>query len=545
LVSNTVSAQTAFDLTQGQTYWTGDMVTVGSTGSPAWANTVFQNNLTCWGWGDPGYCGPNAIERSWGLNFSYGLTNVYQTHDIASSLPYNGTGLLVTGYSFSFNAKNGNWWDDRGLDYLRAYVNFYDPKNTEIYNKEWNLTWIYNWTFFNLQDTFASPYRVTDLGTVKFGLIGQDWNGLAGPYGPEISSLDFKLKYQVDPCYINVFTSASCPGFTEALAKLTAIPSIPNPAQNTSSSLLSTMLAPSQPSTAAMGIVTDTTGLQSNTGINTGIIDHARLSREGSYNAGSSMSTGMSDSASSGFGLSASTIKSPGLTLPGLDPAANSRDLAADILATAILNANNQSQDSSSATGSTGVSNSQLTINQQNFNQQNFNQQVRITTVEQQQSQTTTVDLATAQSRRTFAANDDIVVSANSQSQDSNNSDPTNTVSPTSLTNLTQNKTTSTATTTASEVAAQGSVVNKNVTDNSAAGTGVDINSIAVIPPGFNSYSTVIPDQQFYAQREVYKNQRVVDNTKAARFLNAASEWLHEQMVDQQYNIGRGYNLER
>jgi hypothetical protein len=301
------------------------------------------------------------------------------------------------------------------------------------------------------------------------------------------------------------------------------------------SSSMSTGMADS----ASSGFGLTLPGLDSLGQSNTGIIDHARLSREGSYNAGSVMAAGTADSASSGFGLSASTIKSPGLTLPGLDPAANSRDLAADILATAILNANNQSQDSSSATGSTGVSNSQLTVNQQNFNQQ-----VRITTVEQQQSQTTTVDLATAQSRRTFAANDDIVVSAISQSQDSNNSDPTNTVSPTSLTNLTQNKTTSTATT-ASEVAAQGSVVNKNVTDNSAAGTGVDINSIAVIPPGFNSYSTVIPDQQFYAQREVYKNQRVVDNTKAARFLNAASEWLHEQMVDQQYNIGRGYNLER
>ncbi|NDG31763.1 hypothetical protein EB118_17045, partial [bacterium] len=71
-----------------------------------------------------------------------------------------------------------------------------------------------------------------------------------------------------------------------------------------------------------------------------------------------------------------------------------------------------------------------------------------------------------------------------------------------------------------------------NVQDNDAA-AGVSINTIAVTPVGFNAYNIALTDAAFYAPKEIYRNQKVVDNARLLRQL--ASDRLHQQMVDQQY----------
>lgn len=84
-----------------------------------------------------------------------------------------------------------------------------------------------------------------------------------------------------------------------------------------------------------------------------------------------------------------------------------------------------------------------------------------------------------------------------------------------------------------------GPVVNKNVKDNDAAG-GVSIAAIATQPQGFESYMASLRDSTFYAPKEIYRNQRVVDNARAQRLLNGASDRVHQQMVDMQYNNNKG-----
>jgi hypothetical protein len=76
------------------------------------------------------------------------------------------------------------------------------------------------------------------------------------------------------------------------------------------------------------------------------------------------------------------------------------------------------------------------------------------------------------------------------------------------------------------------SAVKTNVQDNDAA-AGVSINNIARTPVGFNSYMVALNDSAFYAPKEIYRNQKNVDNARALRQL--ASDRLHQQMVDQQY----------
>jgi hypothetical protein len=188
-----------------------------------WNNAVYQNSLTCWAYGDPGYCGPNPIVRPGGyINFSYGTTDLHQIQSIASILPNSGTGLQVSGFNFGFTAKNGNGWDNGRQDYLSAYVTFYNKTGAIAANYDYiqSTNQKYNWTQFNFSETFATPYAAPELSNVRYGLIGRDNNFWAGPYGPEVMSVNFSLKYSVDPCSTNKFSSPSCSGYFDALAKL-------------------------------------------------------------------------------------------------------------------------------------------------------------------------------------------------------------------------------------------------------------------------------------------------------------------------------------
>jgi len=74
--------------------------------------------------------------------------------------------------------------------------------------------------------------------------------------------------------------------------------------------------------------------------------------------------------------------------------------------------------------------------------------------------------------------------------------------------------------------------VKSNVQDNDAA-AGVSITNIARTPVGFNTYMIALSDANFYASKEIYRNQKTVDNVRALRQL--ASDKLHQEMVDQQY----------
>ena len=78
-----------------------------------------------------------------------------------------------------------------------------------------------------------------------------------------------------------------------------------------------------------------------------------------------------------------------------------------------------------------------------------------------------------------------------------------------------------------------GSVVNRNVQDNDLA-NGVSINKMALAPVGYGDYlNFVMKDVAFYSPKEVYKNQKNVDNTRALRQMTNDSK--HRNMVDMQY----------
>jgi hypothetical protein len=82
-------------------------------------------------------------------------------------------------------------------------------------------------------------------------------------------------------------------------------------------------------------------------------------------------------------------------------------------------------------------------------------------------------------------------------------------------------------------IATVGPSVNKNAGDNEVAG-GVDLNKMTTAPQGYGDYlNFTMRDVAFYAPKEVYKNQRNVDNQRALRLLTNDSK--HREMVEMQY----------
>lgn len=79
----------------------------------------------------------------------------------------------------------------------------------------------------------------------------------------------------------------------------------------------------------------------------------------------------------------------------------------------------------------------------------------------------------------------------------------------------------------------QTETVKKNVQSNELAG-GVDIAAMATQPKGFDVYATtILRDSAFYAPKDIYGNQKTIDNARALRSLS--SDRLHQDMIDLQY----------
>lgn len=510
----------AQDIAAGQSYTTGNLVLPTNQGGPSsWTNGVYQDSLTCWGWGNPGYCGPNAIVRPGNnINFSFGTTDLYQSQAIANVLPNTGTGLRVDGYNFGFTAKNGNGWDDGRVDTLSAYVHLTNQNNQVVEYKSYNLNYKFNWTTFNFSETFTTPYAAKDLGRVTYGFVGHDNNFWAGPYGPEIYNVSFSLKYSVDPCATNVLSSPSCPGYLSAISSYSTTTQTAEPAtvQTTQTTIppaeiLQPVTPISTPLTATTPTVTptQTTTSSSSTNPQQRTTEVATTTTQ-TVRIGPSISqilgiVGSEQSRVSRLEVSAVAAAIEQATQDASKSLVDAQSIASSQQAQTV--ASNQSLVTSVIAGpSQGVG---LQINSsQMFGSSSLGLSASI------------------QSQNTIGLNASTLISSTSTTREvdkflspsdplSSFMNPPPTIAPPSIP--------STAT-----------VVNRNVQPNEAAG-GRDITAIAIAPPGFDSYTQLtLRDAAFYKPFSVYENQRTIDNRAAARMFGG-SEQKHQQMVDDQY----------
>lgn len=485
-------------------------------------NGVYQDNLTCWGWGDPGYCGPNAIVRPGNnINFSFDTTDLYQVHSVANLLPNSGTGLQITGYNFGFTAKNGNGWDDARVDQLNAYVNLYDRTGGVLTSKNYNLNYKFDWTIFNYSETFTTPYAVSNVGNVRYGFIGRDNNGWAGPYGPEINSISFSLKYSVDPCSTNVLSSPSCPGYLNAISSLT-------PATTSSAPVVVSVATTSLPTTADMP--------SAEVKIDAGGVE---VSTTGTISAPDNIPQSVKESQKTeenrpapNMNLIMSVVRQVQANDRATQQAAvqNALQEVSNAIANAqeqtnMVIANNQRANERQQETIVAASNSSSVVNftpqiqrtVEMQSQQSPSVQVQMPRVDYSLS-STTISSSTIMMNRVETKQIEVEVQ---QSNVTGLNNPVNNIMQQRLNVDNANNDQQTET------------VRSNVQPNELAG-GVDISSIAVTPSGFNAYlNLALKDGQLYKPDEIYKNQKTIDNARALRQLS--SDRLHQQMVDQQY----------
>lgn len=576
-LSTNYSITNAQNLDPTQVYTTGNVVLNTPQGGPTpWVNGVYQNSLTCWSWGDPGYCGPNAIVRPGNnINFSFGTTNLYQTQQIANLLPDSGSGLRVNGYNFGFTAKNGNGWDNGGLDYLTAYVNFYDPKGSTVFNKNYNLNYQFNWTTFNYSENFTTPFATKDLGSVQYGFVGRDNNYWAGPYGPEVTNVNFSLKYSVDPCFVNVLSSPSCPGYLDALAKLSPQPST------------STITEPIT-STSVVSITPTSTSITNTTNSVSSTVD-VQPTSSGST---TSSPTTVSSTTSSTSVTPTATNPQPKVgevQVTGSQPSSSKSSVSTSQILSIVSNEQSRIGKLETSTANASIEQAkqdaakvtadaqQVAATQQAQTLTQAQSVISSATPTQTQSPTSvSASQSSGMGLNLFAPQTSVVNASGLRGPDmysltsSNNiSGGSNIASLSPIVNfnlrteqeankfsiqetpISENKQmfnqtnplnssmNPTPTTPTMEMPQPATAVNRNTKDNDLAG-GISIASIAKQPQGFESYMNGLRDRPFYEVKEIYRNQTIVDNARAQRLLSGASDRLHQQMVDQQYNNNKG-----
>ena len=549
----------AQDFTAGQIYNTGNIVLPTNQGGPSsWVNGVYQDNLTCWAWGNPGYCGPNPIVRPGNnINFSFGSTYIYQQQNVSSILPSSTPGLQVTGYNFGFTAKNGNGWDDGRVDQLTALVRFWDTTGGRgtsnlLYGNSYNLSYKYNWTNFNFSENFTSPLNASSIGQVQYGFIGRDNNGWAGPYGPEVTNVSFSLKYTVDPCSVNVLSSPTCPGYLNAINSLTpATVAASTVTVATPTTIVAALPASAdvQPST----VVVDAGGVEVSTSGTISAPDNIPQSVKESVQKTETEKQEEKTKSAPNMSLIMSVV----------------RQVQANDRATQAAAVENALQEVSSA-----IANAQEQTNMVIENNQRNNAAQQQAAAESQQTSVVNVQLQNTQANRQSSFNFEPVAAVNQIQQIQKPVEQVNTQTQVqvskvdySLLPLPVQPFTSSQVSVFRQNENQGEIiaqtnfvsnespiksileqkpfienttteqktetVKSNVQSNELAGN-VDINKMAVTPPGFNAYmSLALKDGQLYKPEEIYKNQVTVDNVRALRQLS--SDRLHQEMVNQQY----------
>ena len=536
------NSSNAQELIPGQIYTTPDI-----TNNSAWVGAVYQQSLTCWAWGDPGYCGPQPIVRPGGeINFSYGSSYIYQQPLAQQILPPL-AGLQVNGYNFSFMAKNGNGWDDGRTDQLTALVRLWDTtggRSTSnlLYGNAYNLNYKFNWTNFNYSENFTTPLAASSIGTVQYGFIGRDNNGWAGPYGPEIYGVNFSLKYSVDPCIANPMYSTSCPGYLAALAKLMPAPTteaVVAPVIETQTVVAAPVAETTQPvqQQAVQANITPTTAATSSAQSTTPTAAAASPVAQEKSSGGS---------APIGFALSLIAKNSDREKAIAQAVVANAdaqaqaagdraQQTAQQTASAAIAQSVSSSENSFSGTGIQATSSSSRS-NLVNFNQpQQSGQGILLAaqSISSSNQQNSAIQLLTPVSFENLQSTQPVAIFNTQERQQQESETIAQTTSFLTDLNSPLKQILDAQQLQQASVDQPQQSQRRDTTPNQLA-VGVSITQLATQPQGYASYLNIaLRDAQFYEPKEVYRNQTVIDNVRVLRGLG--SDQRHQDLVNSQY----------
>jgi hypothetical protein len=468
--------------------------------------------------------------------------------------------------------------------------------NNLLYGNAWNLSYKYNWTDFNFGETFTKPLAVPSIGQVQYGFIGRDNNFWAGPYGPELYNVSFSLKYSVDPCASNPLYSPTCSGYLAALAKLTPTsttliaeaPPPPPPPMSMDSNLTGSFTPIGQPAPppgsspppppgsppppegsqpppppsggpapagapnpiqqasaptpsatqTKVGEVSDSSGGSKSTVSLSSVLsmissnqDKTSALEKSVVQAADAQAFSAGETAKqqaeklAGDVQTQSIANSGGLSQTGTALASGTQSVTQLQGSSVSMQGNQQGNSASNSarlqqsinSGSMGTQSDTVTSNvttqQQQYNIQNTTrQEFNVAMVTPQVSYSLVAPTRYAPVQIELPMTEGIKFGYRSP-----------------VDNAMESKSFLPQMNSGSE---QNDSVKKNVQNNEAAGN-VSIESIAKQPANYAQYFVMMPDVAFYAPKEIYRNQKTVDNVRALRQMS--SDKLHQDMVNQQY----------
>jgi len=521
----------------------GQTSTTGNLNNGSWANVYSVNSLTCWQAGDPS-CSPGTpyLRPDGNINFSYNMTDIYQYHNVKNVLPYSGTGLVVTGWHLQYTAKVGNGWDDGAYDYLRSYVNIVGKGNTLIEQANFVHTGTHDWYTFNLANSYSpltSRYTTENLTRVGFGFIGRDNNYWVGPYGPEINNVSFTLNYQPDPCLRSQLVSPQCPGFLDAIQNVAAVPKQAEPAVESiaTSITLTTNSEVKKIETTAQTVArirqrdelklvqagpeqaTETASTESKT---TSQVATVTMTEQTRSTQQTRMQTRTAIQTQAEVSVAVDNQQIDQTVVPGTRQAQEQATVSTNLQTTNIIATPNTTTENNSVLLQVPAVIQQIEPTKIEDNLASLQQSNLYRPPSQLQQQN--ISLENTQNIEQIA-----IVKPEIQVQEISTALPVN-----MLTDKTNpiNDIVTAQPQIASISTFSGPAVNQKAQDNDAAG-GVSITQLARLPAGYEVYNVSLKDVAFYAPKEIYRNQKTIDNVRALRSL--ASDRLHQQMVEQQY----------
>ena len=467
-----------------QDYTTDNLIQSGS-----WQGCYTQTETAIWGGVSGGPC-PN-VSLDGGIIFSYGQYTLSQNISINQALSAAGTGIQVTGYSYSWWVKNSNingqqpgsydWYTHINVDLLSPNGQILE---SDFYPYGY---WIPNWTQFSGVRTYNNPYSLSSVDTIRLSVSGMDDGFWAGYYGPEYSNFDLRLNYSFDPCTSDPLYSPTCPGYTQALLALT-------PQTETTTT------------TPMVEIVETNTGVEA-----TPIVQPTQSTTQQTEQAQSTQP--------SGSGININRV----LNIIAREQArigAVERSTVESSVEQSASQANQAMQEAESIAE----------------NSQSDSVSVSVS-IQQEQAGGTGLNFLPSTSQLFSASPLSSSSRSDSQTETAQTEDTKNesvSVSGFSAVDLLKEETNVSIDESTNEQKPQ--TVRRDVPNNELAG-GVTLASLSTQPRGFEAYSLTMPDGQFYAPREIYRNQNVTDNPSSRR-LFGGSDNLHQQMINQQY-IGK------
>ncbi len=200
-------------IAQAQDQSTPNLITSGTTHTWTGVATGADPNNCCTGGPVPLYDPATNI-----IHFSYGQGTAAQTFGINEALRNAGSGIQVTGYSYSWDIQNNNKGSTQnGVDSLTANVLTYNYDNSAVRRTD---TWTYNtrfdWTTFSGNVNYENPGLPSEFGNLSVQFTSRDAGFWAGYYGPKVRNVSLKMNYGVDQCVSDPLSSPNCPGYAAA-----------------------------------------------------------------------------------------------------------------------------------------------------------------------------------------------------------------------------------------------------------------------------------------------------------------------------------------